>query len=413
MAAQADRMTAGDTGTATNVVPLRRYASRARKGTAAPDAPPAAQAPEKEKTRRSWGKTRTLPSGRVQASYVVDGVRHVAPVTFLTKYDAGSWLDMRHAEVLEHRWKPAPPVERGTEQFESYARRWLAERELKPRTRAEYGKTLDNKLVPAFGGRPLRDITAEDVRAWYRSLDPNRKTARSHAYALLRTVLGTAASEGELDANPCHIVGAGSTKRARVIRPATLDELATITEHMPPRYRCMVLLASWTALRFGELTELRRRDLDLDRAVIRVTRAVTWPEGKPVVGTPKSDAGIRDVFIPPHLVPAIRAHLDEHAQPGPDGLLFPNTEGNHMHHGSLYKVFKPARAAAGRPDLSWHGLRHTGATMAAQQGATLAELMDRLGHSTVMAAIRYQHAASDRQAELARRLSAMATGGTL
>ena len=91
-------------------------------------------------------------------------------------------------------------------------------------------------------------------------------------------------------------------------------------------------------------------------------------------------------------------------------MLFPNTEGKHMHHGSLYKVFKPARLAAGRPDLSWHGLRHTGATMAAQQGATLAELMERLGHSTVGAALKYQHAASDRQADLARRLSAMASG---
>lgn len=370
--------------------------------------PGAAPSDDAKQTRRTFGKVAKMRSGRFQASYVADGQRHVAPCTFLTKGDAAAWLDMRHAELLEHRWKPAPPVERGTEQFEVYARRWLAERELKPRTRAEYGKTLSNKLVPAFGDTRLRDITADEVRAWYKSLDPAHKTARTHAYALLRTILGTAASEGELDANPVHIMGAGSTKRARVIRPATLDELATIAENMPPRYRCMVLLASWTALRFGELTELRRRDLDLDRAVIRVTRAVSWPDGKPVVGSPKSDAGVRDVFIPPHLVPALRAHLAEHAQPGPDGLLFPNTDGNHMHHGSLYKVFKPARAAAGRPDLSWHGLRHTGATMAAQQGATLAELMDRLGHSTVTAALRYQHAASDRQAELARRLSAMA-----
>jgi len=352
-----------------------------------------------------------LRSGRFQASYVAEGERVLAPVTFLTKTDAGAWLDMRHAELLEHRWKPAPPVERGAELFNAYAVRWLAERELKPRTRAEYGKTLRGKLLPTFGAKPLRDITPDDVRNWYRSLDPQLKTARTHAYALLRTILGTAASEGEIPANPCHITGAGASKRVKAIRPATLAELATITEHMPPRYRAMVLLASWTALRFGELTELRRRDLDLRRGVVRVTRAVSWPGGVPVVGTPKSDAGVRDVYIPPHIVPALAAHLDEHAQPGPDGLVFPNTEGNHLHHGSLYKVFKPARLAAGRPELSWHGLRHTGATMAAQQGATLAELMERLGHSTVGAALRYQHAASDRQAELARRLSKMAQGG--
>ena len=356
--------------------------------------------------RRTFGKVLQQRSGRFQASYVVDGQRFLAPVTFATKTDAGAWLDMRHAELLEHRWKPAPPAERGRETFADYAHRWLDERELKPRTRSEYRRILDAALLPVFGNTPLKDIHPDAVRAWYRSLDPDKKTARTHAYSLLRTILGTATAEGDLDANPCHIIGAGVSRRAKPIRPATLAELDAIRAAMPPRYRVMVLLASWTALRFGELTELRRRDVDLDRGLLRVSRAVSWPAGRPVVGLPKSAAGVRDVYLPPHIIPALLAHLDEHAAPGPDGLLFPNTEGKHLHHGSLYKVYRPARAKAGRPDLSWHGLRHTGATMAAQQGATLAELMDRLGHSTVTAALRYQHAASDRQAELARRLSA-------
>ena len=79
-----------------------------------------------------------------------------------------------------------------------------------------------------------------------------------------------------------------------------------------------------------------------------------------------------------------------------------------MKHGALYKVYRRARKVAGREDLRWHDLRHTGATMAAQAGATLAELMNRLGHSDVKAALIYQHAAAGRDAEIARRLSAMA-----
>ena len=77
---------------------------------------------------------------------------------------------------------------------------------------------------------------------------------------------------------------------------------------------------------------------------------------------------------------------------------------------TLYKVYYPAREAAGRKDLRWHDLRHTGAVLAAQTGATLAELMGRLGHTTPGAAMRYQHAAADRDAEIARRLSAMVAG---
>ena len=71
-------------------------------------------------------------------------------------------------------------------------------------------------------------------------------------------------------------------------------------------------------------------------------------------------------------------------------------------------MFYPARKAAGRDDLRFHDLRHTGAVLAAQTGATLAELMGRLGHSTSQAAMRYQHAAADRDAVIAGRLSALA-----
>jgi len=130
-------------------------------------------------------------------------------------------------------------------------------------------------------------------------------------------------------------------------------------------------------------------------------------DGGFVVGTPKTDAGIRDVAIPPHLVPMVKTHLSQHTGPGRDALLFPaaGDENQHMAPATLYKVYYPARKAAGREDLGWHDLRHTGAVLAAQTGATLAELMGRLGHSTPGAAMRYQHAAADRDAEIARRLS--------
>jgi integrase len=76
---------------------------------------------------------------------------------------------------------------------------------------------------------------------------------------------------------------------------------------------------------------------------------------------------------------------------------------------ALYKVYYPARAAAGRPDLRFHDLRHTGAVLAASTGATLAELMGRLGHSTAGAAMRYQHASADRDKIIAERLSELVT----
>jgi hypothetical protein len=75
--------------------------------------------------------------------------------------------------------------------------------------------------------------------------------------------MGTAASDGKIRANPCVIRGAGTARRVHKIRPASLDEIETITQEMPERYRVMVLLAAWCALRFGELTELRLKDITI------------------------------------------------------------------------------------------------------------------------------------------------------
>lgn len=363
------------------------------------------------RSKRTFGEVSALPSGRYRARYVgPDGRRHSAPQTFHTKGDADAWLTLRRSEVLREEWTPAQAARAP---FGDYARTWLTERDLKPRTRAHYSSLLDKQIMPTFADVPMKAITPASVRRWHGSLPADRPTLRAHAYGLLRTILQTALHDGEISANPVHIRGAGSAKRVVKIRPASLPELESLVSAMPERYRVMTLLAAWCGLRFGELTELRRRDIDTAPGVIRIRRAVTRVRGKFVVGTPKSDAGIRDVAIPPHLLPAVKDHLQATITGGKDGLLFPSAGDptQHLAPSSLYRVFYRAREAAGRPDLRWHDLRHTGAVLAAQTGASLAELMGRLGHSTPAAAMRYQHAAHGRDTQIAAALSALAEGG--
>ncbi len=255
-------------------------------------------------------------------------------------------------------------------------------------------------------------ITPAAVREWNAKLRTSTgPTQRAHAYSQLRTILNTAVADEVIPANPCRVRGAGRSKRARKIEPATLGELEAIAAAMPARYRLMVLLAAWCALRFGELAELRRADIDVRNGVVHVRRGVIRADGgERLVKGPKSEAGKRDVAIPPHLMPAVKAHLSGHVAPSRDALVFPAAGGGHMAPSALYAVYHPAREAAGRPDLRFHDLRHTGATLAAATGATLAELMARLGHSTVSAAMRYQHAAADRDKVIAAALSGLAAG---
>jgi integrase len=157
---------------------------------------------------------------------------------------------------------------------------------------------------------------------------------RAHAYSLLSTIMATAASEGMADQNPCTISGAGNTERRVKIKPATLAELETITNEMPERLQLMILLASWCSMRFGELAELRRKDVD--PALIRVRRGMVRAGGQMIVTTPKSAAGSRDIAVPPHLAPVIEQHLEKHTAPGKGSLLFPAVNGGHLQPSALY-----------------------------------------------------------------------------
>lgn len=401
--------------------------------------------------RSGFGSTRKLPSGRWQAFYNdPDGrttlsrsgkptpVRHTAPWTFDSKVDALGWLTDERRLISAGTW--TSPAERKAARvakvltFGEYAESWLSNRKVKgrplaARTRDHYRYLLDEHILPTFADVPLKSITPEDVDHWYELVAVGKPTTQAHAYSLLRTILGTAVDRRLItSANPAKVRGGGTSKRVKKIKPATLAELETIVAAMPEERHLMVLLAAWCALRFGELAELRRRDIDTKHGVIRIRRGVVRSKSEGVFAKePKTDAGTRDVAIPPHLLPMVREHLLKHTAPGRDGLLFPGTSGVQLAPSTFYgraATFNKdgsvkrtgwgwyeARRAAGRDDLRFHDLRHTGAVLAAQTGATLAELMGRLGHATPAAALRYQHAAADRDKEIARLLSALVAPG--
>ncbi|MCU1689535.1 MAG: integrase family protein, partial [Jatrophihabitantaceae bacterium] len=279
--------------------------------------------------RSTFGTIRKLPSGRYQARYTdPEGAKHAAPVTFDAKIDAEGWLSTIRADIVRGVWNPpttvAPPA---VVTFAGYAATWLAQRDVTPRTREHYSKLLDRQILPAFREMPVHILSPAAVREWYSRLDAGTPTTRAHAYALLKAICATAVDDDLLVANPCRIRGAGQAKRVSKTEPASVDELAVLVAAMPQRYRLMTLLAAWCGLRFGELTELRRKDIDTKAGTIKVRRAVVHvgtkavvsaletegaapsPKTEAIVSTPKTEAGVRDVSIPPHLMPAVRAHL--------------------------------------------------------------------------------------------------------
>lgn len=363
--------------------------------------------------KRPFGCIRKLPSGRYQALISGPRGRTPAPHTFASRVDAEGWLYQRRRESEAGKWNPDAVHKPAKVTFGAYAATWLAGRHvagrpIKARTAEHYGNILEDHLLPTFGSKALSAITPAEIREWHAGALVDRPTMRAHAYSLLRTILASAVNDELITANPCHIRGAGSSKRQIVIRPASVAELGALTAAMPERLQLMVVLASWCAMRFGEVIELRRGDIDLSAELIRVRRGATRTKGGYNITTPKSDAGSRDVSIPPHIIPLIEDHLAKFVEPDRDALLFRAERGGHLQPSTVYRHWYKARTAAGRPDLRFHDLRHSGAVLAAATGATLSELMGRLGHSTPAAALRYQHVAQGRDREIAHLLSKLA-----
>lgn len=383
----------------------------------------------KRKRRESFGAIRKLPSGRTQASYVgPDGIRHNAPHTFDTMTDARGWLAIQQARITEGTWSELDTARAEASKqgrsllFAEYAEEWVSTRtnrhgdHLRPRTASEYRRLIAGPLKP-FADDRLTSITPAAVRGWYSAIvAAGTKTQAARSYELLKAILSTAVQDGRVKTNPCQIKGAASASTGKKVEPPTAAELHVILDKITSRYKAAVILAAWSGVRYGELTELRRKDLEFIKnegqstvIVVNVARAVTQVTGQGfVVGTTKSEAGVRTIVLPPHVNATVETHLREHVGRFPESLLFPAGDGvSHLSQSAFYKHWNPARMAAKRADMPWHGLRHYGATRAALAGATLKELQARLGHSTVAAAMRYQHTAG-RDEELARRMSDLA-----
>lgn len=381
------------------------------------------------KTRRSFGYVRKLPSGRYQASYPMNDERFTAPDTFATRGDADAWLSDVRATINRNEWVD-PRVAGQT--FKVYALTWFKGRkdDLAPKTQHLYAGLLDQLLLPELGTLPMNDITPLAVKQWRarllesfetRSNDgdmPNKrsngKTRVAQAYRLLHTIMAEAVRDEVTRHNPCVLKGAAQVKTAERT-PATLKELDAIAANMPERYRALIHVAAWSGLRFSELAGLRRADtvLVVDKSGVICYRLNVDKQAYKIGGTlydgaaTKTSAGRRRVYLPAHLTDMFTEHMEKFTGADNESYVFGTRNGTPMMNNSVGKMFRRAREAAGRPDLRFHDLRHTGATIAAKAGATTKELMQRMGHSSMRAALIYQHASENDDMQLAVRMNAL------
>ncbi len=410
--------------------------------------------PNKDGHRR-FGNVRKLPSGRYQIRYPGPDARiRTGPETFARASDARRALTLIEADMIAGGW--ADP-DRGKVKLGDYAAPWIAQRPgLRPRSVDLYRWLLQRYIGPQLGAVPLGKLSTPMIRDWRAGLLSGGVSVSmtAKAYRLLRAVLTTAVEEDKILArNPCRIRGAGEEHAVErpVLTVRQVFELADRVGRRPVgnvrklpvggyrlrfgrhgvmrtapeayrtradaeralwtmaedgradcdydrRYRALVLLATFASLRWGEVTALKRCDLDLESSLVRVRAAFSdrrTPGSKITLGPLKSRAGRRTVGIPEAIIPALRDHLSVFVAPGPASLAFAGAKGSPLRRSNFNRMsgWSYAVESIGARGLHFHDLRHTGNSFAAASGPGIKDLMARMGHDSERAAMIYLHEA--------------------
>lgn len=357
--------------------------------------------------RRHFGTVRKRSSGRWQAVYRVEGRMYSAGI-YATKADALAHLAAVEVDLRRGAWIDPRS---GTMTLRAYAEEWLEQRnDLAVRTKELYAYLLEHYTLPVLGNATLVGLAPSKIRSWHAGLSREHPSTAAKAYRLLCTIMKTAVTDGLITMSPCKVAGGGVERPSE--RPiATVAEVHALEAAMPEHLQLVVSLATWCQLRRGELLGLRRKDVDLANATLRIeqSRTITM-SGKSLVKEPKSAAGRRTIAIPDFLVQRIDEHMGRFMRPGEEDFVFMGVTGIPLTAGVLQVAWQRARDSVGRSDLHLHDLRHTGLTLAAATGATTVELMHRAGHSSADAAMRYQHATKDRDRLIADALGTIANG---
>ena len=337
---------------------------------------------------------------------------------FPRRADAERWLVENEAAKHKGGWvDPAA----GKVRFAEQAERWYATTaDLRSSTRRDYRLLLDWQVLPFFGDLPLNAIDTLTVREWLAGLavgtvpgpdgserEPIGPKRARKAHSVLRMVLASAVEAGRLARNPAEGVRLPKVQ-AREVRCFTAVEVERLAEAITPPYGVLVRFAAYTGLRPEELTALKVRHLDLLRGVCHVVDAAPEVAGRLEWG-PLKDYERRTVKLPRFLVDELSEYLAARGGPGPDELVFTGPEGGPLRFSKWGpRHYKRALARAGldvtaRP----YDLRHTAASLAIHEGASVLAVQRLLGHSSATITLNtYAHLWPSELDALAERLDA-------
>lgn len=280
-----------------------------------------------------WSRLRVDSRGRNRYTAYYRDLRGQTQVagTYDTKNKADRAWQVEEFKQAEGR-RPSDP-RRGRQKFERYVREvWLPNHVMELSTRERYEKQIDKHLMPWFGQMRMNEIFPSDVREWITHLqgltDPVLKPKTIRNLLSLLSAIFTSALDEVTFIHPCKGVKTPTVpkKPRKIINAKQFD---TIYHQLPDAdTQLLVETAVESGLRWGEITELRVVDLDIDTRILTVSRAVTQTTLKNAVDGNRfvvkeypKDGEYRRFKLSAQIVSKLAQHIEVHGL-RPDDLIF-------------------------------------------------------------------------------------------
>lgn len=327
---------------------------------------------EKRPDGRYRARWREYPGGPQRAQH------------FDRKSDAQRFLDRVRGDLARGDYID-PSAGRVT--FEEYAETWRRGQVHRPSTVALVESHLRLHALPFFGNRPLSSIRPSEIQAWVKERSavlapPTVQTV----YRVTASVFRSAVRDRLITTSPCEHIKLPKIARRQVV-PLATEAVLRLADAMSDRYRTLVILASGTGLRQGEVFGLEVRHVDFLGRSLRVDQQMISVSGggEPFIGPPKTASSVRTVPLPAIVIEQLAQHfkLLELDQRDDRRLVFTNERGSPIRRTHFAELFRRAVQSAGLPDgTRFHELRHYYASLLIQHGESVKVVQSRLGHAS-------------------------------
>jgi len=271
-------------------------------------------------------------------------------------------------------------------------------------TIAEDRRLANRSWMPTFGDWPVDTIERDEIKKWViarRSATTKRSTTIAsktikNEHGLLSTVLGAAVPKWRPD-NPARGIGIPDDVHEEMVF-LTQAEFYLLLGYVPKQWRPLLVTLAGTGLRWGEITALRWKDVNMDATPPRLSVIQAWKKGVTtrVIGRPKTKRSRRTISLPSQVVHELR--LLPHGEP--DQYVFRGSRGGRIHHQNFHpRVWATAVRLANNPvdadgnelpnaarlgkNPRIHDLRHSHASWLIAQGTDIFKVSRRLGHESI------------------------------